>query len=50
MSIDLGEICLIIVFLMSRFGSVGKIKTVNQTKSCGWVRKWSKYIQTKYGF
>jgi len=40
MSICLGHICLINIFLMLRFGSVGKMKTANQTKPCGWVRKW----------
>jgi len=30
MCIGLGEICLINIFLMMRFGSVGKIKTANQ--------------------
>jgi len=40
MSIDLGDICLIKVFLMLRFGlvwfaSVRKKKIANQTKPCG---------------
>lgn len=32
------------------FGLVGKIKIANQTKPCSWVKKWSKYIQTKCVF
>jgi len=32
------------------FGSVGKMKTANQTKPCGWARKWSDYIRTKCSF
>jgi len=35
---------------MLRFGSVGKMKTANQTKPSGWARKWSDYIQTKCDF
>jgi len=38
MIIDLGNICLISVFLKLRFGwfgSVGKLKTANRTKLCG---------------
>ena len=32
------------------FSSVGKIKAINWTKPCGWVKRWSKYIQTKCSF
>jgi len=35
MSICLDDIDLISVFLMLQFGSVGKMKTANQTKPCG---------------
>jgi len=35
MSICLGDIDLISVFLMLRFGLVGKMKTANQTKPYG---------------
>jgi len=50
MSISLGDIGLVSVFLMLQFGSVGKIKTANQTKPYDWVKKWSEYIQTKCNF
>ena len=49
-SIGLGEICLINIFLMLRFGAVDKMKTANQTKPFGWARKWSDYIRTKCDF
>jgi len=35
MNIGLDDIYLISVFLILRFGSVGKIKTANRTKACG---------------
>jgi len=53
MSIGLGDIDLISILLCCSlvwFDSVGKMKTANQTKPCGFVKKWSEYIQTKCGF
>jgi len=50
MSIGLGDIGYVSVFLTLRFGSLDKIKTVNQTKPCDWVKKWFEYNQTKCGF
>jgi len=38
MSIGLGDLCLLAFFLCCSlvwFGSVGKMKTANQTKACG---------------
>jgi len=50
MSIGPSDIYLINVFLILRFGLVGKIKTANRTKPCGWVKNWSEYIRTKCDF
>jgi len=43
MSIRLGDIYLLMFFLILRFCLVW-------TKPCGWVKKWSEYIQTICGF
>lgn len=53
MSIYLGDIDLISVYLMLRFGlfgSIGNIKTANQIKPYSWVKKWFEHIQTKFDF
>lgn len=53
MSIYLGDIDLISVYLMLQFGlfgSVGNIKTANQTKPYGWIKNWFEHIQTKCDF
>jgi len=48
MSIDLGNIYLISVFLILWFGLVGKIKTANRTETCSFsfvlVRFWTPCI------